>query len=128
MENLRGGNLMKEIIFIETGTGVDLHGQDVNEAAKRAVMDAIHYNSMPGIRKMLPDHDVNNMKVNVKLGIPQDLEALDEEKIKKLLPYGAVTVEVLSGGLSTTSGIFLEDQKDKNDLMYIVNAVVEVGY
>jgi len=119
---------MKEIIFIETGTGVDLHGQDVNEAAERAVMDAIHYNSMPGIRKILPDNDVNNMKVNVKLGIPQDLEALDEEKIKKLLPYGTVTVEILSGGLSTTSGIFLEDQKDKNDLMYIVNAVVEVGY
>jgi uncharacterized protein (TIGR02058 family) len=128
MESLRGGNLMKEIIFIETGTGVDLHGQDVNEAAERAVMDAIHYNSMPGIRKILPDNDVNNMKVNVKLGIPQDLEALDEEKIKKLLPYGTVTVEILSGGLSTTSGIFLEDQKDKNDLMYIVNAVVEVGY
>lgn len=119
---------MKEIIFIETGTGVDLHGQDVNEAAKRAVMDAIHYNSMPGIRKVLPDQDINNMKVNVKLGIPKDLENLDEEKIKKLLPYGTVTVETMTGGMATTSGIFLEDQKDKNDLMYIVNAVVEVGY
>ena len=119
---------MKEIIFIETGTGVDLHGQDVNEAAERAVMDAIHYNSMPGIRKMLPDNDVNKMKVNVKLRIPKDLKNLDEEKIKKLLPYGSVTIEVLTGGLATTSGIFLEDQKDKNDLLYIVNAVVEVGY
>ena len=119
---------MKEIIFIETGTGIDLHGQDVNEAAERAVKDAIHYNSMPGISKMLPENDLNNMKVNVKLAIPKDLENLDEEKIKKLLPYGTVTVEVMTGGMATTSGIFLEDQQDKNDLMYIVNAVVEVGY
>lgn len=119
---------MEEIIFIETGTGVDLHGQDVNEAAACAVKDAIHYNSMPGIRKMLPDQDIHKMKVNVKLGIPKDLEKLDEEKIKKLLPYGTVTVETMTGGMATTSGIFLEDQKDKNDLMYIVNAVVEVGY
>jgi len=119
---------MKEIIFIETGTGVDLHGQDVNEAAERAVMDAIHYNSMPGIKKILPEQDINNMKVNVKLGIPKDMEKLNKEKIKKLLPYGTVTVETMTGGMATTSGIFLEDQKDKNDLMYIVNAVVEVGY
>ncbi|GAB3799489.1 Lin0512 family protein [Virgibacillus kimchii] len=119
---------MKEILFIETGTGVDLHGQDVNEAAKRAVMDAIHYNSMPGIRKMLPDEDINKMKVNVKLGIPQDLGNLDEKKIKQLIPYGTVTVETVKGGMTATSGIILEDQHDKNDLMYIVNAVVEVGY
>jgi uncharacterized protein (TIGR02058 family) len=124
----KGESSMKEILFIETGTGVDLHGQDVNEAAARAVIDAIHYNSMPGIRKMLPDQDIHNMKVNVKLGIPKDLGNLDEEKIKKLFPYGTVTVETMTGGMATTSGIFLEDQKDKNDLMYIVNAVVEVGY
>ena len=33
-----------------------------------------------------------------------------------------------TGGMATTSGIFLEDQQDKNDLMYIVNAVLEVIY
>lgn len=119
---------MEQIIFIETGTGVDVHGQDVNEAATRAVMDAIHYNSMPGIRKMLPDGDINNMKVNVKLAIPKDLDMLQNDKIKALIPYGQATLEVMEGGMATTSGIFLEEQNDKNDLMYIVNAVVEVGY
>lgn len=119
---------MKEIIFIETGTGIDVHGQDVNEAASRAVQDAIHYNSMPGIRKLLPNEDLNKMKVNVKLAMPKDLDELDHDKIKALLPYGDVTIEVMQGGMATTSGIFLEDQHDKNDLMYIVNAAVEVGY
>src|SRR5699024_14537 len=120
--------LMQQIIFIETGTGIDVHGQDVNEAATRAVLDAIHYNSMPGIRKILPDADINNMKVNVKLAIPKDLNTLQHDKIKSLIPYGQVTIEVMEGGMATTSGILLEDQNDKSDLMYIVNAAVEVGY
>ncbi|WP_080873511.1 Lin0512 family protein [Oceanobacillus timonensis] len=119
---------MEQMLFIQTGTGVDLHGQDINEASKRAVIDAIHSNSMPGVQNALPDQDLNNMKVNVKLGIPRDGNHLDEEKIKKLIPYGDVSVEKLDGGLVTTSGIYLSDQEDKNDLMYIVNAVVEVGY
>lgn len=119
---------MENLLFIETGTGVDVHGQDVNVASERAVMDAIHANSMPGMKKILPDGDLNKMKVHVKLGIPLDFEKLDHKRIKQLIPYGTVTVEALQGGLATTSGILLEDQKDKNDLMYIVNAVVEVGY
>lgn len=119
---------MENLLFVETGTGIDVHGQDVNVAATRAVENAIHYNSMPGMAKILPDGDLNNMKVNVKLGIPSDLEKLDQDRIKKLIPYGTVTVEVQTGGMATTSGIYLKDQQDKNDLMYIVNAVVEVGY
>jgi uncharacterized protein (TIGR02058 family) len=119
---------MKEILFIETGTGIDLHGQEINVAAERAVKDAIHYNSMPGIRKMLPENDITNMKVNVKLGLPMDQDKLDEERIKKLFPYGTVTIEPMTGGMATSSGILLKDQQDKNDLMYIVNAVIEVGY
>lgn len=119
---------MKEIFFIETGTGIDVHGQDVNVAAERAVTDAIHYNSMPGMAKILPDGDLNAMKVNVMLAVPEDLEQVDGEQIRALIPYGTVTVEVMKGGMATSSGIYLKEQQDKNDLMYIVNAVVEVGY
>ncbi len=68
------------------------------------------------------------MKVNVKLAVPKDLNQLDEEKIKKLIPDGTVTIEVVNGGMATTSGIYLEEEDDKNDLMYIVNAVIEVGH
>src|SRR5699024_10508851 len=122
------GTIMKQMILIETGTGIDVHGQDVNEADTRAVMDAMHYNSMPGIRSILQEGDINTIKVNVKLAIPKDLEKLQQEIIKALIPYVEVTVEVMEGGMATTSGIFLEDQKDKNDLMYIVNTAVEVEY
>lgn len=119
---------MKQILFIETGTGVDVHGQDITKASTRAVKDAIHSNSMPGIERFLPDQRLENMSVNVKLALPLDHDKLDEQKVKDMIPYGEVTVEVIDGGMATSSGIFLEDKADKNDLMYIVNAAVEVGY
>jgi len=119
---------MDNLVFIQTGTGVDVHGQDLNVAAERAIADAIHHNSMPGMEKLLPNGDLNNMKVNVKLGIPRDQEELDKKKIKEVVPEGAVKIETTPGGMTATSGIYLEKHQDKNDQMYIVNAVVEVGY
>lgn len=119
---------MDKIIFIETGTGTDVHGQNITKACVRAVENAIHFNSMPGIKDYLPDQSLHNMKVNVRLAVPCDKELVDIERVKEEIPYGTVTVEVIDGGMATTSGILLEDKDDKNDLMYIVNAAVEVGY
>ena len=119
---------MEKLLFIQTGFGVDVHGQDVTKAAVRAIFNAIHTNSMPGIRELLPDQDLNNMKVNIKLAVPCDKDQLDIDRVKQEIPYGTVTVEVMDGGMATSSGIFLKDKEDKNDLMYIVNASVETGY
>lgn len=119
---------MEKIVFIELGMGTDLHGQNITKAAVRAVQNAIHFNSMPGLRSLLPGGDINNMKVNVKLAVPCDHDKLDIEKIKEVLPYGEVNVEIIDGGMLTTSGVVLEDKGDINDLIYVVNASVEVGY
>lgn len=119
---------MEKLLFIQTGFGVDVHGQNITKAAERAVRNAIFTNSMPGIEGLLPDNDLNNMEVRIKLALPCDEEKLDYEKIKAIIPYGTVTIETMPGGMLTTSGIFLEDKEDVNDLMYIVNASVETGY
>ncbi|WP_026672708.1 Lin0512 family protein [Alkalihalobacterium bogoriense] len=119
---------MEKIMFIQTGMGVDLHGQDVTTAAVRAVENAIHTNSMPGLRSTLPNNDIHNMKVNVKLAIPFDEDQLNEDAVKAVLPFGTVTIETMKGGMATTSGVILEEKGDKNDLMYIVVASIEVGY
>ena|SRR5690625_1814964 len=119
---------MEKVIFIQTGVGVDTHGQDITKASKRAINNAIHSNSMPGIEAYLPGGKLDNMKVNIILAVPLDQDLLDIEQVKAEIPYGEVTVDVVEGGLATTSGIILAEQDDKNDLMYIVNAAVQVGY
>ncbi|MUV37609.1 hypothetical protein JNUCC1_01415 [Lentibacillus sp. JNUCC-1] len=119
---------MDKVLFIQTGTGIDVHGQDVTKAAVRAVENAIWSNSMPGIEKILPEQKLDNMKVNVRVAVPLDREKLDTKQIKNAIPYGTVTVDVTDGGMATSSGIMLEDKNDENDLMYMVNAAVEVGY
>lgn len=119
---------MNKIMFIEIGMGIDLHGQNVTKAAVRAVQNAIHHNSMPGLRSVLPGNDLKNMKVNVKLAIPADKESLDLNVVKSEIPYGQVSVEVIDGGMLTSSGVVLADKEDKNDLVYVVIASVEVGY
>ncbi|WP_169082949.1 Lin0512 family protein [Paenibacillus sp. PL91] len=119
---------MDNLFFIEIGMGCDLHGQNITKASVRAVQNAIHHNSMPGLRSVLPGGSLDNMKVRVRLALPCDHELLDIEQVKAVLPYGHVTVELMDGGMLTTSGVVLPDKDDKNDLIYIVNASVEVGY
>lgn len=115
-------------MFIQLGMGVDLHGQDVTKAAVRAVQNAIHHNSMPGLRSVLPDCDLHQMKVHVRLAVPADKEKLNLTAVRAKLPYGQVTFEVIDGGMLTTSGVVLPDKGDQNDLIYIVIASVAVGY
>ncbi|MBB3109502.1 uncharacterized protein (TIGR02058 family) [Paenibacillus phyllosphaerae] len=119
---------MEQVMFIELGMGTDLHGQNITKAAVRAVQNAIRHNSMPGLRSVLPGGDLNAMKVHVKLALPCDHELLDPEAVKAVLPYGTLTLELLQGGMVTTSGVVLPDKDDKNDLIYVVNASVEVGF
>lgn len=119
---------MEKVMFIEIGMGIDLHGQNVTKAAIRAVQNAIHHNSMPGLRSVLPNNDIHNMKVNVRLAVPIDKDKLDLDAVQAELPYGEVTFEVIDGGMLTSSGVVLADKDDVNDLAYVVIASVEVGY
>lgn len=48
--------------------------------------------------------------------------------MKQAFPYGRVEVEVVDGGMTVGSGTLLPDKGDKNDLIYVVNAAVRVGY
>jgi uncharacterized protein (TIGR02058 family) len=116
------------VIFIEIGMGVDLHGQDATAAAVRACRNAIQNNSMPGLRSILPNNDINQMKVRVRLGVPVPAEQVDVDKVKATFPYGQVSVEVVPGGLICSSGVVLPDKGDVNDEVIVVNAAVEVGY
>lgn len=117
-----------KVIFVQIGMGVDLHGQDVTVACVRAVQNAIHQNSMPGVRGIIPSHDLSDMLVRVQLAVPADADQIDLEQVKSAFPYGQVSIEVTAGGMICSSGVVLPDKGDRNDQIYVVNASVEVGY
>ena len=59
---------------------------------------------------------------------------LSFHKLQRLLflalscPPRQVSVELIDGGMLTPCYTVLPEKGDKNDLVYVVNAAVEVGY
>src|SRR4051812_2333713 len=111
---------MVPAMFIELGMGVDLQGQDATKAAARAVRDAIGRNYLPGVRRML-ESSGGRMLVHVRLGVPADAAKPDLAAVKATLPYGEVTIDVISGGMLVPNGL------DDGGTICVVNAAVEVS-
>lgn len=110
--------------IIEFGTGADLHGMDVMEAATRAVRDAVSHCCMSGTVEILGIKDRNSdMYIKMKIGAPEP-EKVDAEALKKLLITDNVEVEVVPGGL-TLPGVNV-DEFGAGDEIYIVNCGLTV--
>jgi uncharacterized protein (TIGR02058 family) len=109
---------MKQIYFIQLGTGVDLRGQSLTKAAVRAVRDAIGTNLIPSV-PLLTGGDFDKLQVKVRLAVPVPGASIDLDAIREVLPVGTVTFEVIQGGMLTDNGI--------GDQALVVNAAVEVG-
>jgi len=83
----------------EMGMGVDVHGLDYTEAAKRAVFDAIHHSS---------------------LGFPRLVGKTADDMRVETLPHGGGHVNVVHGGLQV-----LNEKGD--DGWLIANAIIVVS-
>ena len=87
---------------MEFGSGIDLHGEDVNEAAKRAVRDAITRVSMIGLRDILRFRDMKELDealmVDVTVAAPYP-ERIISDEVLQVLPEGRRRITVVSGGL-----------------------------
>ena len=81
---------------LEFGMGVDVHGLDNTQAARRAVSDAIRHSSLPLLREIRERG--GTMLVDVTVGVPEPA-SVDLEAVKAELPHGEVTVQAVSGGL-----------------------------
>ncbi|KAK9812435.1 hypothetical protein WJX73_010435 [Symbiochloris irregularis] len=119
-------NKLEQVLFVETGVGCDQHGQDITKAAVRACRNAIEFNSIPSINKIVPG-GYDSMRLNVKIGCPRP-EQVKIEEVVKIFPYGSISIEVVEGGLCCSSGIVVERFGDINDDMLIAVAAVSVGY
>ena len=84
---------------VEFGTGADLHGGDVTQAAGRAVKDEISRSCLCGLFDIFGMKDPDQMHVAVKIGCPRP-EEVRQDEVAKMIPFGTVTMEVVEGGLS----------------------------
>ena len=103
-------------LILEIGTGIDLHGQNATEAAKRAVWNAVHQSSIMGLGLFGPDTS-KNMVVEVTIAITRPDE-VDEETVLGVLPHGTGKLKVVQGGLE------IEGREGSGDFALIANAAV----
>ena len=103
-------------VILEMGSGNDLHGGDYTKAAVRAVEDAIHHSSLTFIRTL--GVDPRAMRVEVTIGVQQP-QKVDAEVVKRTLPHGQVTVNVVKGGLDVPA-------EEARDVAVIASAAVAV--
>ncbi|MEQ2130638.1 Lin0512 family protein [Caldanaerobacter subterraneus] len=82
---------------VEFGYGVDLHGQDVNKAAQKAVKDAISHSCLCGLEEIL-GVNLDEVIVEAIVAVSRP-EEIDEEGIKAVLPIGQKYVKAVKGGL-----------------------------
>jgi uncharacterized protein (TIGR02058 family) len=103
---------------LEMGMGIDLHGQDYTEAARRAVWDAVHRSSLMFLGLFGPNA-ARDMVVEVTVGIPKPQE-VREKDVLSVLPHGKGVLKVVPGGLE------IEGREGSGDKTIIANAAVIV--
>lgn len=108
--------MTKQRYVTEMGMGVDVHGRDYTNAARRAVSDAIRHSSLNFFAAL--NKSPKDMHVLVKIGSP-NVDAIDPDAVAAELPYGTITVAVEQGGLEV-------DNDSGGDAIVMVNAAVLV--
>jgi uncharacterized protein (TIGR02058 family) len=125
-----------EVIFIETGTGCDQHGQSATKASVRAIKDAISWNSIPSLEKFVPGGN-ECVKLRLQLAVPFCTQTnappdLDLEEIRKCFAYGTLQepIDVMPGGARFESMCSVPALGDPSgDSSWVVAvACVTVGY
>jgi len=110
--------------LVEFGTGADLHGMDVMEAASRAVRDAVSHCCMCGLTDALGITDLrHDMRVSMKVAAPFP-DKVDGEALKKLLITDNVDVEIVEGGM-LLPGLHV-DAFGEGDQIVVVNVGLTV--
>ncbi len=112
--------------IVQLGMGVDLHGQDSTQAARRAVRNAISNNCLCGLFEIV---DMKNpqeeMFVHVVVACPKP-EQVDTEAVLAELPFGIKTIEVKQGGMMSP-GLFIPQLGDETEEALVANASVTVS-
>ncbi len=116
--------MVRRRFVVEFGLGVDQHGQDPTNAARKAVADAISRSCLCGLREVVGLKDLNEMLVEVKVGCPYP-EKVNRKEVLEVLPLGQKKVEIVPGGL-TAQTIVQPELGDTSDEALVATAAVTV--
>jgi uncharacterized protein (TIGR02058 family) len=120
--------LIKCFMFLSKGFGNDSHGQNATKAATRACRNAIEFNSIPSMKRLIPG-GYDELKLDVLLAVPPKYrDSLDLSQVQQVFPYGSIRFQLQDGGMVAPSGIAIERLGDTNDDMVVICAAVTVGY
>jgi uncharacterized protein (TIGR02058 family) len=116
----------KKRYIVQLGMGVDLHGQDPTEAARRGVRDAIGNNCLCGLTEILQIQNPNeDMYVDVRVACPRP-EQVDADAVLGDLPFGIKTLEVEEGGMMAP-GLYVPRLGDESEHVLVANVSVTVS-
>ena len=103
-------------------------GQSSTKAAIRACRNAIEFNSIPSMNRLIPN-GYDGLKLDVLLAVPPKYkDSLDLLQVQEVFPYGSIRFQVTDGGMIAPSGIAIEKLGDTNEDMVVVCVAVTVGY
>lgn len=113
--------------LLEVGSGIDLHGEDVTNAAQKAIRDAITHASMIGLGQLFQFKSFDELNealmVDVTIATPYP-EKIDQEEVLKVLPEGRRRLTVVEGGMRFPTSANMEFSDIHG--VVVVNAVIIV--
>jgi uncharacterized protein (TIGR02058 family) len=104
--------------ILEWGTGVDVHGKNYTEAARRAVWDAMHHCSLTFLG-IFGESALEDMVVEVTVAIPNPDE-VNAESVLSIVPHDKPNLKIIQGGME------IEGREGSGDFTIIANAAVIV--
>jgi uncharacterized protein (TIGR02058 family) len=111
--------------IVEIGTGIDLHGEDVTQAACRAVKDAVSRSCLCGLLEILELRSLEEVQVDIVVAAPR-AEQVDLDQVMAMVPIGKKTARAVEGGM-TVQGLCVPHFAPECDQIVVANAAVTVS-
>jgi len=110
--------------IIQIGMGVDQHGQDVTNAAQKAIKNAISNNCLAGLTEICHLQNLSDFYVQVQIAVPYP-EQINKTRLLKAIPFGNKEVIVEKGGM-IIPGVQIPELGDTSNEMIVATAAVTV--
>jgi uncharacterized protein (TIGR02058 family) len=110
--------------IVEMGMGIDQHGQDPTNAARKAVRDAISRSCLCGLVDIARLHDIDQMIVDILVACPHP-DRVDPQGVLQAVPFGEKRITVVEGGMIAPT-MYQPELGDTTDEAFVANAAVTV--